>query len=310
VAIHDSISHFCEELAMKATSLTIWMGVSVCVMALASIASATVIRGIDIDFVTIGNPGNPGDTRPEASPYGCGAVGYEYQIGMYEITNAQWNAFVAAAGAPTGNPSYAYDESAYFTGESVPTNMVSWYEAAQFCNYLTSGDKALGAYQLGTDGSITIDRDSAVSAFGIAYGIPTEDEWYKAAYYRPDESGYSTYANGLDTITAADSWNYLYTVPIPPWDVGTGTMEQNGTFEMMGNVWEWAETMTGRFDYRVYRGGAFNYYGSDCRSSRRPSNVTSYNESNNMGFRVASVPEPTTITLLGLGALMLRRRKK
>ena len=103
--------------------------------------------------------------------------GYNYRIGTYDVTNAQWNAFTATAGAPTGNPSYAYDESAYFTGAQQPTNYVSWYEAAQFCNYLTSGNKSLGAYQLGTDGSITVNRAVAILTYGMAYVIPTEDEW-------------------------------------------------------------------------------------------------------------------------------------
>lgn len=69
-----------------------------------------------MDFVTIGNSGNLGDARegsdqygiPIANPYGCGAVGYDYRIGKYEITNTQWNDFVAAAGKPTGSPSDAY----------------------------------------------------------------------------------------------------------------------------------------------------------------------------------------------------------
>ena len=34
-----------------------------------------------IDFVTIGNPGNP----PDANPNPAGAVPYEYRIGKYEI---------------------------------------------------------------------------------------------------------------------------------------------------------------------------------------------------------------------------------
>ena len=81
-----------------------------------NIASAELIRGVAIDFVTIGNPGNGGDLRvgfPNSSePYGCGSVDYVYHIGMYEVTNAQWYDFVSAAGAPTGNPSKAYNESA------------------------------------------------------------------------------------------------------------------------------------------------------------------------------------------------------
>ncbi|MFH1615658.1 MAG: SUMF1/EgtB/PvdO family nonheme iron enzyme [Planctomycetota bacterium] len=306
---------------MKSKSILVVVMV-VCVMTVANIASATIIRGINIDFVTIGNPGNPGDTRVEANPSGCGVVGYEYQIGKYEVTNAQWNAFVSAAGAPTGNPSNAYDQSTYSTGTQQPTNGVSWYETLQFCNYLTSGDKSKGVYQFSGNNTnpgdfLGIDRNAAISAFGTVYVIPTEDEWYKAAYYKPDGSGYSSYTNGQNTIPAPDNgWNYYGGAYSSPWDVGTGTLEQNGTYDMMGNVsewnetllfWEWKETLLCPI-YGV-RGGAcnsspYNRLGSSYRADSDP-----YNEGFNLGFRVASVPEPTTLLLLGLGGLMLRKKQ-
>ena len=285
------------------------LGVSI----IAAPCAAEIVQGINIDFVTIGNPGNPGDTRTDypdsAEPYGCGAVGHEYQLGKYEITNGQWDAFVSLAGAPTGNPSAAYDGSVYWTGDNIPTNSVSWYEAAQFCNYLTSGDKSEGAYLFSGDNTnpgdfLDIDRDAAVSAYGIAYVIPTEDEWYKAAYYTG--SGYSTYANGTDVAPIEDvDSNYDYETGCQPWIVGTGTEEQNGMFDMMGNVYEWNETLTDL--KRGLRGGS--YYGGSFRSSSRGSS-TPNNESINVGFRVASVPEPATLILFALGGLMLRRRKK
>ena len=291
---------------------TILVTAIACLMAVANVASATAVRGIDMDFVTIGNPGNPGDTRAEANPSGCGVVGYEYQIGRYEVTNAQWNAFTLVAGAPTGNPSNAYAESACWTGTDVPTNEVSWYEAAQFCNYLTSGDKSQGAYLFSGNNTdpgdfLGIDRDSAFSAYGIAYVIPTEDEWYKAAYYKPDGSGYSTYANGEESIPAADNgWNYYGGAYGSPWNVGTGTMEQNGTFDMMGNVWEWNETLIG--SDRGIRGGSKVISINALRPSFRTYVYPSH-EYNDLGFRVASVPEPTTLFLLCLGAVMLRRKR-
>ncbi len=291
---------------MKRTILVVGV-----LLAVANIASAELVQGIYIDFVTIGNPGNPSDTRPEAKPLGCGAVEYVYRIGKYEISNAQWYDFVSAAGAPTGNPSYAYDEDAYWAGTNVPTNYVSWYEAAQFCNYLTSGDKSKGAYQFSGNNSNAgdfegIDRDSAVSTYGIVYVIPTQDEWYKAAYYTG--SGYSTYANGTDTAPiAGDDTNYYETIG-QPWDVGDGTQEQNGTFDMMGNVYEWNETLSG--SYRCLRGGSYTVTYKYFLSSSDRFISTPYSERNSLGFRVASVPEPCSLVLLGLGGLILRRKKR
>jgi formylglycine-generating enzyme required for sulfatase activity len=253
-----------------------------------------------IDFVTIGNAGNAADTVVmEDGTTGYGAVGYNYRIGKYEVTNAQWNTFTAAAGVPTGNPSTAYDLSAYFTGAQQPTNMVSWYEAAQFCNYLTSGNKSLGAYQLGTDGSITVDRAAAISAYGTAYVIPTENEWYKAAYYTG--SGYSLYTFGTDTAPVMElESNYGGTTGTypGPWDVGTGSQEQNGTFDMTGNIYEWNETLLPQYGGYYPRGirGCSYWNSGPALSSTRYIYSNPSDEIRAVGFRVASiVPEPITL---------------
>ena len=91
---------------MRHTGRTLWVMAVLCVL---GITSADNIRGIDIDFVTIGNAGNVADTQvvTDDGTTGYGAVDYEYRIGKYEISNPQWNAFVLAAGAPTGNLSVA-----------------------------------------------------------------------------------------------------------------------------------------------------------------------------------------------------------
>jgi len=271
-------------------------------MAAVNFASADTIRGINMDFVNIGNAGNAGDTRDEANPYGCGAVGYGYRIGKYEVTAAQWQTINTAAGI---------GGSGDWSGNQ-PVAAISWYEAAQFCNYLTSGNKYSGAYKFDISGNFQeIDRAASISTYGTTYVIPTEDEWYKAAYFKPDASGYSSYANGTDIAPIAGV-NSNYNMAIgAPWVITNGTTEQNGTFDMMGNVFEWNETIV--YDScRGVRGGSYDNLDYDLCSYARPDYddyYNPYNEGYGIGFRVASIPEPATLLLLTLGGLFLRKRK-
>jgi formylglycine-generating enzyme required for sulfatase activity len=283
--------------------------VFVCVMAAVNIASADTIRGIDINFVTIGNADNTADSG------GRGSVAYNYRIGKYEVTNTQWNGFVSLSGGkPTGSdPGYSND--AYFTGAQQPANCISWYEATQFCNYLTSGDKSKGAYQFSGDNTdpcsfLGIDRTAAQTIYGIIYVLPTEDEWYKAAYYKPDASGYSLYANGTSTAPIAGVDTNYDNVIGQPWNIDTGTMEQNGTFNMMGNVWEWDETLVGpEFNLRGLNGGSITYSSAALKSTA-VYGASPENDSADFGFRIVSVPEPATIILLSLSSLAIRKFRR
>jgi hypothetical protein len=50
-------------------------------------------QAVTIDWVTVGDPGNACDIQSQ----GCfGAVAYTYQIGKYEVTNAQYAEFLNA----------------------------------------------------------------------------------------------------------------------------------------------------------------------------------------------------------------------
>ena len=288
------------------------------VLVFAASVSGDMVRGIDMDFVTIGNAGNAADST------GYGAVGYDFSIGKYEVTNAQWNAFASlSGGVPTGNPSSAYWKSATYTGDQQPTNNVSWYEAIQFCNYLTSGNKSQGVYQFSGSNDnpgdfLGIDRAMAQAIYGTIYFLPTEDEWYKAAYYKLNGSGYSLYANGTNTAPALD-WDSNYYrdghgTYSNPWNVGTGTEEQNGTFDMMGNVREWNETLNLGF-MRGYRGGSFLHNDVVLASSYQLSIYDNpIDQDYRTGFRVVEiVPVPSAVLLGSIGLTfsgwLLRRRR-
>jgi len=291
-----------------------------------------------IDFVDIsGDAGDlgswpAGDDYPSGNDYIFSGVNHgDYRIGTYEITNDQWNKFQNEYGTVTGSPLDAYDASAYWTGTNVPTSKLSWYEGAQFVNYLNTdagydpaykftGTQGTGDYTLGVwgTGDSGYDASNPYRNSNAYYFMPTEDEWVKAAYWNGTNlQTYATTDNSTPTVGVDSNFYNAF----QPWDIGSGSEELNGTYDMMGNVVEWMENpysenplhpLQGGYSsgsHRSFRGGSCNqndyhYLSSSCRFYANPDG-----EGALMGFRVASVPEPASIALLSLGGMILRRRK-
>ena len=254
------------------------------VLALAPAAQA-------MDFVTVGDKGNAADTR-----YGTyGKVDYTYRIGKYEVSADQWFESGLAGGTE---------------GSDLPVVDVSWHEAAQFCNWMTSGDKTDGYYTI-TEGVATIPAQGHyeyAQANGRTFFIPTEDEWYKAAYYTG--SGYSNYPNGTDIapLKGAGGWNYD-NYQASPWNVGSGAEEQNNTCDMAGNVWEWNEALIPGSG-RGIRGGAWYHTATRICAAERDHGPPS-GAGTTIGFRVSEVvPEPATLALLALGGVWVLGRRR
>ena len=205
-------------------------------------------------------------------------VSYEYWIGINEISEDDITKATASgltgvtAGARTGNQ---------------PAANLSWYEAAAFVNWMNTSTGNQEAYNLSLNGSTwTVDVWPASDAWGPAEGIllnhpwrhkrakyvlPNENEWLKAESSNPDEIG-----------------------PVSDWTDTLSTGPADSLLALRPGCW---------FDPQI---------GILCPGSgpNDPIFVSVETEADNIGFRVASVPEPSTTALLLMagGAWLFRKR--
>jgi len=272
-----------------------------------------------IDFVGIGNTGNAADTT------GYGAVPYEYRVGTYEITQ---DAITKATASGMSNVT-----AGAWTG-SRPAANISWYEAAAFVNWLNTSTGKQAAYDLTFSGSWSMNLWSSGQAWTAGgenlyrhkdafYFLPSENEWYKAAYYNPGGTNYFLYPTASSSVptpvaigTTAGTAVYNGVASVPAAVIIAGGLSSYGTMGQGGNVSEWNEsafagTNSSSSEYRAFRGGYWYLTEDDLRSSGRFLDDPE-NELGSIGFRVASVPEPSTyaLVLMGAGALYLWKRRK
>ena len=291
-----------------------------------------------IEMVPVGNAGNVTDAgnTSEASVYG--AVPYEFQIGKYEVSLEEYTAFLNAVAATDtyalyntsmatilniagiersgADGSYTYS---VIGSRKKPVTYVNWFDCARFCNWLHNG-RPSGAQDASTTERGAYTLDGATSGVGIErvwaakYWIPSEDEWYKAAYHQPsgqsgDTDSYWEYPTGSNTIPGNDigpsplanhanirnggdysvtqsvsydsNQNYLT-------DGGAyeGSGSFYGTFDQGGNVNEWNDAVISGLD-RGLRGGSWSGAEGFLRSSLRGDDSPD-REYNGIGFRVAS----------------------
>ncbi len=247
------------------------------------------------EFVMIPDAYNPSD------PNGNGSIGYLYQIAKNELSIQE---FQQAIGAGNGNENY-WNDGVRTVGGNAPAVNISLDEAKKYCNYLTSGNVANGVYGFnnGTNShsTATLSRNNILTnnAYSAWYAISTEGEWYKAAYYTGNPNDlWSLYATGYDTYPihgGANGWNYSSS-EASVWAVGSGGEEQNGTFDMMGNVWEIMQSGI------VGRGGYFYSYPHVMNSDYRDTeSFTPDYEANYATYRIVKIIPNWTSPLVDNG---------
>jgi formylglycine-generating enzyme len=319
--------------------------------------------GITLNLAAVGNPGNAPDTRYNG--ISVGKVDYAYAIGKYDVSAGEYSAFLNAVAKTdayglynplmdcTANPNnqgcnikrsgtagnYVYSVAADWANR--PVNYVSWGDAARFCNWLQNGQPT-GAQGLSTteDGTYYLNGATSNAALmavtrkaGAEWWLPSENEWYKAAYYDPilasGAGGYWDYAtrsnaspSSLLSATVANHANYGgTTLGSSYWRSEVGAFAASpsayGTFDQAGNVWEWDEANVA--GARGERAGGFGSPAYKLAASYRVADSPA-NEAASVGFRICglhqnanAVPEPGSIVLLlavGLTTLVYRGRTR
>jgi formylglycine-generating enzyme required for sulfatase activity len=275
-------------------------------------------QSISMSYVTVGNPDNAADSAT-GSLYG--SVSYTYDIGEYDVTDSQYATFLndvdptgantLALYSPQGDAEYGVTFNSAATNGSkysvipgyanMPVVDVDYWDTLRFVNWMNNGEgnasTETGAYTL-LGGTPTPGNSSSLLSnpqhnAGATVWLPSENEWYKAAYYDPANGTYSTYAtqsdtapgntignsaneanynNGVYSVTQSsgynDSQNYLTAV-----GSFTDSASYYGTFDQSGDVYNWEATTS---PYPVLRGGYWNYDSSIMSSSARYGDLPSY----------------------------------
>ena len=283
----------------------------------------TGVNTFTIDFVTVGNPGNGKDLGAGggsfSTPYG--AVAFTYRMGVTEVPR-DWITIATGTGIPA--PQRLTEVTAGPWVGKLPATGVTWYEAAALVNWLNTIKGAQRAYNLtNTGGFWSLAPWSSAEAFNpgtglplnlyrhknARYFLPSEDEWYKAAYHKNDgvTANYWDFATASNTIptavatgTAAGTavFGTLGSAPAPVDAVGGASAY--GTRGQNGNVYEWTEsdfdginddgTEGNSFGLRTTRGGSLVDTDAFLRSSYRNSSVPAVSDIL-IGFRVAALTD-------------------
>ncbi len=238
-------------------------------------------RGVPENFVLV-KGGTFKNTR--SNLYGKGAIIPDFLMDKYEVTQREWTEVMGS------NPSQ-------FKGDSLPVEMVSWYDCIEYCNARSLKEGLKPFYVIDTtsrDPNNKNETDSTnwtvtANAGANGYRLPTEAEWeYASGGGQLSRSFLYSGSDSVDDVAwywrnSGDSvltgfwfWpvirqNHGRTRP-----VGLKKPNELGLYDMSGNVrewcWDWYEDAQITFGHvRTWRGGGWLGSEQCCASSFRGS---------------------------------------
>jgi formylglycine-generating enzyme required for sulfatase activity len=222
-------------------------------------------------------------------------LGHNFAISSQNVTVEQFQRFRAE-----------YKLSRYAPTKDCPVIEVSWFDAAEYCNWLSKREgiaEAQWCYEPNKEGKYAEGMKIKRGYLALkGYRLPTEAEW-EYACRAGSTVGYAfgEPAELLERYGWFDRNSLGKTHPC-------GTLKPNdlGLFDMHGNVWQWTQNdyknkpvdkeadggeLVGVFraSPRVDRGGGWNDDAGNCRAAYRSGNAPGYRYGN-LGFRLARVP--------------------
>ncbi|MDD3461460.1 MAG: SUMF1/EgtB/PvdO family nonheme iron enzyme [Mesotoga sp.] len=215
-------------------------------------------------------------------------LNYDYYIGKYEVTFDEYGFFSAETGRSLP------DDAGWGRG-SRPVINVSWWDAIDYCNWLSLKEGLPLAYDFEGNLLDALGNKTTDPSEVEGYRLPTDAEWEFAARGGNLSKGYTrSGGNSVDSIAWYKSNSENMTHP-----VGTKAPNELGIYDMSGNVWEWVSDYHINYSsleetnpyvdvfsaYRVKRGGSWIDcpvgVSIDVRSKGLPGHTIT-----NLGFRI------------------------
>jgi formylglycine-generating enzyme required for sulfatase activity len=230
---------------------------------------------------TMGSPSSEEGRGGNEGPQRTVQINYQFAVGKYEVTWAEWEACVADDGCDGSGPAGAGGDEGYGKGNR-PVINVDWNDAQAYVQWLSR--KTGAKYRL---------LSEAEWEYAARAGTSNAYWWGGSASHEYANYGADRCCSGL--ATGRDQWER--TSP-----AGSFPANAFGLQDMHGNVWEWVEDCYGSSysgaptdgsarivsdcSQRVLRGGSWYSYPQFLRSAIR-SGLNPTNRNYIIGFRVA-----------------------